>query len=122
MFLKVRANDFIRTMLMFCCQASAKMVRVMALLNVSQYTRMVSMTPNYIYMMIELVFISIHYLEMMIINSLAQYIAQFEFAMPRMKESDDGLNKAKQNNILPQSNPSLLIHLLQPLMQFITNS
>ena len=41
--------------------------------------------------------------------------------MPKMKESDDGLNKAKQNNILPQSNPSLLIHLLQPLMQFINN-
>ena len=56
-------------MRMFCSQASAKMVIVMALFNVSQYTRMISLTPDYIYMMIELVFISIHYLEMMIINS-----------------------------------------------------
>ena len=52
---------------------------------------MVSLTPNYIYMMIEPVFIFIHYLEKMIINStgigsLAQYIAQFEFAMPKMKK------------------------------------
>ena len=69
MFLKVRANDFNRTMRMFCGQASAKMVIVMALFNVSQYTRMVSLTPDYIYMMIEHVFISIHYQEMMIINS-----------------------------------------------------
>ena len=42
---------------------------VMALFNVSQNTRMVSLTPDCIYMMIEPVFISIHYLEMMIINS-----------------------------------------------------
>ena len=69
MFLKVRAHDFNRTMRMFCCQASANMVIVMALFNVSQYTRMVSLTPDYIYMMIEPVLISIHYLEMMIINS-----------------------------------------------------
>ena len=69
MFLKVRANDLNRTMRMFCCQASANMVIVMALFNVSQYTRMVSLTPDYIDMMIEPVFISIHYLEMMIINS-----------------------------------------------------
>ena len=69
MFLKVRANDFNRTMRMFCCQATANMVIVMALFNVSQYTRMVSRSPDYIYMLIEPVFISIHYLEMMIINS-----------------------------------------------------
>ena len=53
MFLKVRANDFNRTMRMLSCQASAKMVKVMALFNVSQYTRMVSLTPDYIDMMIE---------------------------------------------------------------------
>ena len=41
---KVRANDFNRTMRMFCCQASANMVIVMALFNVSQYTKMVSLT------------------------------------------------------------------------------
>ena len=86
---KVRANDNNRTMRMFCCQASANMVIVMALFNVSQYTKMVSLTPDYVYMMIEPVFNSIHYLQMMIINSidsLAQYIAQFEFAMPKMKK------------------------------------
>ena len=65
MFLKVRANDFNRTMRMFYCQATANMV----IFNVSQYTRMVSLSPDYIYMMTEPVFISIHYLEMMIINS-----------------------------------------------------
>ena len=64
------------------------MVIVMANFNVSQYTRMVSLTPNYNYIMIEPV---IPYLEKMIINStgigsLAQYIAQFEFAMPKMKK------------------------------------
>ena len=69
MFLKVRANDFNRTMRMFCCQATANMVIVMALFNVSQYTRMVSLSPDYIYMLVEPIFISIHYLEMMIINS-----------------------------------------------------
>ena len=69
MFLKVRANDFNRTMRMFCCQATANMVIVMALFNVSQYTRMVSLSPDYIYMLVEPIFISMHYLEMMIINS-----------------------------------------------------
>ena len=44
------------------------MVIVMAVFNVSQYTRMVFLTPDYFYMMVEPVFISIHYLEM-IINS-----------------------------------------------------
>ena len=40
----------------------------MALLNVSQYTRMVSLTKGYVHMMTGHVFISIHYLELMIIN------------------------------------------------------
>ena len=64
------------------------MVLVMALFNVSQYTRMVSLTSDYIYMMIEPVFISIHYLKMMIINSrfISSVFAQFEFAMPKMRK------------------------------------
>ena len=44
------------------------MVIVMALFNVPQYTRMVSLTRDYIYMMTEPVFISIHYFELMFIN------------------------------------------------------
>ena len=84
MFLKGRANDFNRTMRMFCCQATANMVIVMALFNVSQYTRMVSLSPDYIYMMNEPIFISIHCLELMFINYW--FIAYFELAMPKMQK------------------------------------
>ena len=84
MFLKVRANDFNRTMRMFCCQATANMVIVMALFNVSQYTRMVSLSPDYIYMMNEPMFISIHCLELMFINYW--FIAYYELAMPKMQK------------------------------------
>ena len=39
------------------CQASANMVIVTALLNVSQYTRMVSLTPDYVHIMTGTIFI-----------------------------------------------------------------
>ena len=58
------------------------MVIVMAFFNVSQYTRMVSLSPDYIYMMIEPVFISIHCLELMFNNFW--FIAYFGLAMPKM--------------------------------------
>ena len=56
------------------------MVIVMALFNVSQYTRMVSLSPDYICMMNEPIFISIHCLELMFINDW--FIA---LAMPKMQ-------------------------------------
>ena len=84
MFLAERANDFNRTMRMFCCQAFANMVIVMALFNVPQYTRMVSLTRDYIFMMTEPVFIFIHYFELMFINYW--FIAHFELAMPKMQK------------------------------------
>ena len=83
MLLKGRANDFNRTMRMFCCQATANMVIVMALFNVSQYTRMVSLSPDYIYMMNEPIIISIHCLELMLMNDW--FIANFELAMQKGK-------------------------------------
>ena len=96
MFLKVRANDFNRTMRMFCCQASGNMVIVMALFNVSQYTRMISLTPDYIYMMIEpvFIFISIHYLEMMIINS--RFISSVYCSVP-LGPSDEDATSVKDS-------------------------
>ena len=60
------------------------MVIVMVLFNVSQYTRMVSLSPDYIYMMSEHIFISIHCLELMFINYW--FIAYFELAMPKMQK------------------------------------
>ena len=61
------------------------MVIVMALFNVSQYTRMVSLSPDYIYMMNEPILISIHCLELMFINYW--FIAYFEYkAMPKMQK------------------------------------
>ena len=51
-----------RSMRMFCCQATANMVIGMAVFNPSQYTRMVFLTPDYTYMTVEPVFISIHWL------------------------------------------------------------
>ena len=63
------------------------MVIVMALFNVSQYTRMVSLSPDYIYMMNEPMFISIHCLELMFINYW--FIAYFELAMPKMQKGSE---------------------------------
>ena len=61
------------------------MVIGMALFNVPQYTRMVSLTRDYIYMMTEPVFISIHYFELMFINYW--FIAHFELAMPKIAKN-----------------------------------
>ena len=78
------------------------MVIVMALFNVPQYTRMVSLTRDYIYMMTEPVFISIHYFEQMLL------IAHFELAMPKIAKN--GLCITKNNVAAPQTSPSLLMH------------
>ena len=82
------------------------MVIVMALFNVPQYTRMVSLTRDYIYMMTEPVFISIHYFELMFINYW--FIAHFELAMPKIAKN--GLYITKNNVAAPQTSPSLLMH------------
>ena len=58
------------------------MVIVIALFNVPQYTRMVSLTRDYIYMMTEPVFI---YFELMFINYW--FIAHFELAMPKIAKN-----------------------------------
>ena len=84
------------------------MVIVMALFNVPQYTRMVSLTRDYIYMMTEPVFISIHYFELMFINYW--FIAHFELAMPKIAKN--GLYITKNNVAAPQTSPSLLKSLV----------
>ena len=70
------------------------MVIVMALFNVSQYTRMVSLTPDYIYKMIELVFISMHYLEM-VINS--RFISSVYCSVP-LDLSDEDATSVKDSS------------------------
>ena len=60
------------------------MVIGMALFNVPQYTRMVSLTRDCIYMMTEPVFISIHYFELTFINYW--FIAHFELSMPKRQK------------------------------------
>ena len=82
------------------------MVIVMALFNVPQYTRMVSLTPDYIYMMTEPLFISIHYSELMFINYW--FIAHIELAMPKMqKRSEEWLiyNQKKTTSRHPSQVP-----------------
>ena len=88
------------------------MVIVMALFNVPQYTRMVSLTRDYIYMMTEPVFISIHYFELMFINYW--FIAHFELAMPKIAKNGFYITK-KQRRGTPdksQSSDALCIHVL----------
>ena len=84
MFLTERVNDLIYQCACSVCQASANMVWVMAFLNVSQYTRMVSLTKDYVHIMTGPVFIFYHYPELMII--IYWFIAQFELAMPKMQK------------------------------------
>ena len=96
MCLTERANDFNRTIRM--------MVIVMALFNVPQYTRMVSLTRDYIYMMTEPVFISIHYFELMFINYWC--IAHFESAMPKIAKNGLYITCKKQRRGTPVKSQS----------------
>ena len=91
------------------------MVIVMALFNVPQYTSMVSLTRDYIYMMTEPVFISIHYFELMFVNHW--FIAHFELATPRIAKN--GLYITKNNVAAPQTSPSLLMHYNTHIVEYM---
>ena len=83
------------------------MVIVMAFFNVSQYTRMVSLSPDYIYMMNEPMFISIHCLELMFINYW--FIA---LAMPKCRKGSEewfihNKNQRRSTPVKSQSSDAL---------------